>query len=83
MRELKALYSEVLVDDLAASLAARRSRQRLKGIKKTRSQYGPRELALVLVANRLGFGTWESLRDVLSLRRRRGRNFVIAPPLLA
>lgn len=65
-RALKLLYAEALVTDLARRLTARRERQRKKGIRKLRSGYSPTELALQVVANRLGYSSLEVLRNALS-----------------
>jgi len=64
-RELKLLYAETLVSDLARRLTTRRQRQRKIGIRKLRSGYSPTELALQVVANRLGYSSLEVLRNAL------------------
>lgn len=74
VRELKMLYAAAMVENLTRRLAARSRRRKAKGISRLRSDYGPSELAHVLVANQLGFKSWEVLRNALSSRRKE-RNF--------
>ena len=66
VHELRLRYATAEVEYLAERLTRRRERQRRKGIRKSRAGYSPTDLALQVVASRLGFSSLEVLRNALS-----------------
>ena len=68
--KLRELYIVAQYDYLLPRLQTRHDRNRRRGVRTTRGDYSPAELACKLVGNRMGM-EWKSVRNLVSLQKNR------------
>ena len=68
--KLRELYIVAQYDYLLPRLQARHDRNKQRGIRTTRGDYSPAELACKLIGNRMSM-EWESVRNLVSLQKNR------------